>query len=144
MTPLQDARLYCTGDTGRGTVAWGGSRRQPRQPLAGLPQLPGRGVVAGVGPRLLQAAVGEVAAAEALEALLRGAEQRGLGALGGIAEEEPGQGHEERLEPEREVAEQLRVDEAWGEGKGRCRSQGRWGRDPHLPRMLFAQGAACA
>lgn len=134
------------GEHGEGdTAGWGGSRRQPRQPLAGLPQLPGRGVVAGVGPRLLQAAVGEVAAAEALEALLRGAEQRGLGALGGVAEEEPGQGHEERLQPEWEVAEQLRVDEAWGEGKGRCRS--RWGlvgKGTPPPRVLFARGAACA
>lgn len=132
-TPLQDARFYCTGDTGRGQRVGGGSRRQPHQPLAGLPQLPGHGVVAGMGPRLLQAAVGEVAAAEALEALLRGAEQRGLGALGGVAEEEPGQGHEERLQPEREVAEQLRVDEAWGEGKGRCRSRGLVGKGPPPP-----------
>lgn len=101
---------------------------QPHHPLAGLPERPGQPVVAGRWPRLPRAAVGEVAAAEALQAGLRRAVHGRLGALGRVAEAEPGQRQEKRLQPQRRVAEQIGVDEPWG-GRKRPR-RARWGRDP--------------
>lgn len=88
---------------------------QPHHPLADLPQLPGNSVVPGAGPRLLWAAVGKVAPAERLDALLGGAVDGGLGSAHGVSEEEPREGHEKRPQPGRDEGEQRRVHDACGQ-----------------------------
>lgn len=100
---------------------WGGSPAgcsfSPRsflsQPLAHLPQLLCHSVVASSGAHLLQRAVGKVASAEGLDALLQGAVQRGLGARLGVQEEELGERKHEQLLPQAQAATQLRVDDTW-------------------------------
>lgn len=87
-----------------------------REPLAHFPQLLPRGVVSCSGPHLLQRAVGEVAAAQRLQALLQGAVQAGLGSRLGVQQEQLGQRRQDELQPKTEAATQFCVDDACGGG----------------------------
>lgn len=89
-------------------------RPHPHQALAALPECPCQAIIAPRWPRQLGAAVGEVAAAEGLEAVLRGTVQHHLSALGRVQEQQPGQRQQQRLQPEWRVPEQRSVDESCG------------------------------
>lgn len=90
-----------------------------REPLAHLPQLLCHGVVPPSGSHLLQGAVGEVAAAERLQALLQGTVQGGLGAGVGLQQKQLGKRRRQQLQPETQTATQLRVDDPCG-GESKC------------------------
>lgn len=96
-----------------GPLRSSGLSRQTRQPLARLPQLLCQAVVPSFGSRRFQRAVGEVASAERLDALLQGAVQRGLGPPLRVQEEELGEGRHEEPRPRAHAATQFCEDDPW-------------------------------
>ena len=83
---------------------------QPAQSFTQLPQLFGCSVVPGLSVDVPHGAVGEVSAAEALDAVLESTVQRGLGALLRVLEEDGGEGLEQSFEHLARVAAELGID----------------------------------